>query len=216
MDFSQHIKQELQSNHKVLLSGLGTLWLKVKHAQVNEETQIIQPPKYELAFDLDRTLTAENQFSEFSRTVLNSILQKGEYHVEGIGKWTNEAGKIKFSAEEKENLFTDHFFGFEEIKLSKANNLPSDLKRAEAPSSIFYKIILWGFLVIVPLAGILAFTITQWDKLFSKNIISEYAVKNPAHRIPDKDTLSVSTTKIQEVENLNTAENKNLNPVNEK
>ncbi|QCX53256.1 hypothetical protein [Elizabethkingia sp. JS20170427COW] len=187
MNIAQQIIQSLQKSGKVELSGLGVLKLKRNHAQVDDVTETILPPKQEIIFEPNRSLEVENDFSSLARTCLAEMVMKGEYTVEGLGKWINDAGKIVFEAEE--NLFAHHFFGLEAISFPKISpveevkqEVEEKLVEEQLPQSSG-KSIAWMFLIILPVLGLVYLAFTQRELLFGKKSFEKVTVKTSTHRI---------------------------------
>ncbi|WP_300672408.1 hypothetical protein [Soonwooa sp.] len=166
MDIAQQILQVLNAQGQLELAGLGTLSLITKHAELDVQNDKILPPKKELIFNLDRGQKAENQFNALSSQILKDLLEKGNYDLAGIGKWTNFAGKINFVADSQ--IAGNDFYGFEEIVVPRIGADSPQLMPSSDEDYKFNKSILWIFLVVIPVAGMLYFAVTQKDKLFGK------------------------------------------------
>lgn len=166
MDIAQQILQVLNAQGQLELAGLGTLSLITKHAELDVQNDKILPPKKELIFNLDRGQKAENQFTSLSSQILKDLLEKGNYEIAGIGKWTNFAGKIDFVADSQ--IAGNDFYGFEEIIVPRVGADSPQLMPSLEEDYKFNKSILWTFLIIIPVAGILYVAFTQKEKLFGK------------------------------------------------
>lgn len=201
MNWSQQLTDSLLKNQSVQLAGMGTLVLKMKHAQVDNSSDTIVPPMWMLTFENNRGLRVENEFTALAQQLLQQLLSSGQASITGIGKWISEAGKITFYPET--DNFSEGFFGFEEVKLKKR---PKSSPETPKKKDSLLRIILWVFLVIIPICGILAFVIWQKDKLFGGKMVNEFSVKDPAHRIDEmeneKKTLPASADSIPVINDL--------------
>lgn len=167
MDIAQQILQVLNAQGQLELAGLGMLSIITKHAELDVQNDKILPPKKELIFNLDRGQKADNQFNGLSSQILKDLLEKGNYDLAGIGKWTNFAGKIDFVADSP--IAGNDFYGFEEIEVPRVGADAPQLMPSLDEHYKFNKSILWTFLVVIPIAGILYVAFTQKDKLFGKS-----------------------------------------------
>ena len=166
MDITQQILQVLNTQEKLELAGLGSLSLVKKHAELDVQNDKILPPKKELVFNLDRGQKARNAFNDLSSQILKDLLEKGIYEISGVGKWTNFAGKIDFVANPQ--VAGDDFYGFEEIIVPRVGAGSPQLMQVAEEDYKYNKSILWAFLVLMPVAGILYFAATQKEKIFGK------------------------------------------------
>lgn len=168
MDIAQQIIQVLYTRKKVDFSGLGTLSLLTKHAEVDAENDKILPPKQELSFDVNRGIKADNKFTELSHEILKSLLEKGESKIEGLGKWTNIAGKIQFYPEAQ--VLDNSFYGFEAIAVPRigSTDFSQDDKIPEQDTYQFNRSLLYTLLVALPMIGIVYVGFTNSEKLFGK------------------------------------------------
>ncbi|MFN3020859.1 hypothetical protein ACK1KB_07725 [Chryseobacterium sp. TY3] len=167
MDMAQQILQVLNAQGQLELAGLGMLSLITKHAELDVQNDKILPPKKELIFNLDRGQKADNQFNGLSSQILKDLLEKGNYDLAGIGNWTNFAGKIDFVADSQ--IAANDFYGFEEIEVPRVGAHAPQLMPSLDEDYKFNKSILWTFLVVIPIAGILYVAFTQKDQLFGKS-----------------------------------------------
>ena len=165
MNIAQQIIQVLHLRKKVDFSGLGTLSLVTKHAEVDTENDKILPPKQELSFDINRGVKADNQFTALSHEMVKDLLEKGEAKIEGLGKWTNVAGKMHFYPEA--NVLDNSFYGLEAIDVPRigVSDLVTD-SSTDQPSYQMNRSILWTFLVALPMIGIIYVGVTNSEKLF--------------------------------------------------
>jgi len=166
MNIAQQIIQVLYLRKKVDFSGLGTLSLVTKHAEVDTENDKILPPKQELSFDINRGIKADNQFSNLSHEIVKNLLEKGESKIEGLGKWTNVAGKMQFFPEA--NVLDNSFYGLEAIDVPRIGSTDfASEEGSQGPEPYqMNKSILYTFLVALPMIGIIYVCLTNTEKLF--------------------------------------------------
>ena len=192
MNIAQQIIQTLQNGHKVELSGMGVLSRVVRHAEFDDVTGTILPPKQEIIFDTNRSIRVDNAFSESARQWMGDLITKGEVSVEGLGKWTNDAGKIIFFPDEK--ALDTNFYGLEAIPMAKVQQVkPIEVDQDATQPKADYKFnrsILWVFLIAIPVAGLIYLAITQKEMLFGKKSFDNVSVQTSTHRIVE-DTLKI-------------------------
>ena len=99
-----------------------------------------------------------------------------------MGEFSEENGSLKLL--NKSNfVHNSNFFGLEEISLKeiKENKVTADKKDSE-DDYVFSKSILWAFLFIIPVGGILFLAIMYQDKIFGKKSF-DMTIKTSTHRI---------------------------------
>ena len=113
--------------------------------------------------------------------------------IQGLGTIFIEDGETHFKGN---RLQSDHpdFYGLEEIKISDINNknLKQNVPVNSEKDYTFNKSILWAFLIIIPVLGILYVAYTQQELLFGKKSFDKtnISVQTKTHRI-GKDMVKV-------------------------
>ena len=129
----------------------------------------------------------------------NSTLYSGQpLLIDGLGEFDQQ--DFKFSGYRIESENSD-FFGLEEINITDVQksskyktpkgNIPKDTNKTVS-------VLLWIFLLVIPVLGLLYFGYTQQELIFGKKSFDDLVVKNSTHRIDTKekiDTLKVEPKK---------------------
>lgn len=211
MNTSAYILEYLKQFGSVTVPGFGVFSLEKSKAVINSENGSILPPASTIVYrpdyeaqsdELATFIGSHKQMSlEASRTDLQiqtdfwkkRLQSEHQLEIQGLGTVYAEEGKTVFKGN---RLQSDHpdFYGLEEIRLS---DIGSKDMTAVAPSNgerdyRFNKSILWAFLIIIPVAGILAVAYFQQDLLFGKKSFDKVpvSVQTSTHRI-EKDTVKV-------------------------
>ena len=208
MNISAYILEYLKQFGAVTVPNFGVFSLENSKAIINSENGSILPPSSQIAFspdfevqsdDLAAFIAGQKQMSlEASKSDLKiqTDFWKKKLQADNILEIPN-LGTI-FIENEKTHckgnrVETDHpdFYGLEEIKISDINN--SDKPNISGNSEKDYKFnrsILWVFLFIIPVAGILIVAYTQKELLFGKKSFDNISVQTKTHRIV-KDTIKI-------------------------
>ncbi|HAY3562205.1 hypothetical protein KRE47_14215 [Elizabethkingia meningoseptica] len=188
MNIAQQIIQDLQSRKKVELSGLGTLHLITKHAEVDEANDKILPPKQEIEFVADKK-AVENNYTAYAQEWVRELLTKEQIEVEGLGKWINNAGKIIFFPQEK--ILNNSFYGLEEISLPKVSKIQpvQELKKQSNNSDDYKANKSWIWICIgIVLVGAVAYLgIMRQEDIFGKKSFEKN--QPPKVIVPTKEEL---------------------------
>lgn len=195
MEISQKVLHALNIQPHVLLTGLGTLSLVTKHAEYDVQNDKIRPPKKDLVFILDRGIKADNPFNGLSSQILKGLLEAGSYDLPDVGQWTNVAGKIDFVANPK--AISDDFYGFEEITVPRVGTVEDTKTEAEDGNYKFNRAILWTFLIVLPIAGILYFVLSQQEKLFGKKSFNSVELSK-IEKAPQPKVIDSTSLKLQD------------------
>jgi nucleoid DNA-binding protein len=211
MNISAYILEYLKQFGTVTVPGFGVFSLENSKAIINSEngsilppaSQIVYSPDYEVQSDELATFIANHKQMtlEASKTDLQiqtdfwkKKLQAGQtLEIQGLGEIFIEDGETHFKGN---RLQSDHpnFYGLEEIIISDINN--KNLKQKVPVNSEkdykFNKSILWAFLVIIPVLGIIYVAYTQQELLFGKKSFDKtnISVQTKTHRI-EKDTVKL-------------------------
>ncbi len=208
MNIESYILEYLKKFGQVSVPAFGVFGLKNTKAQIDESSKTFLPPAKEITFEanyqddnssfLQYLVSVENlgfiecrmKVSELVEYWKNTLDQKLELNVEEIGFFRKEDNQIKFEGNRIE-VDTPDYYGLEKISIEKVSSI-SDLSKTE------YRInnwILWLFLCLIPVAGILFLGFTQKERFFGKKSFDEVTIKNSTHRIKkENDSAHVQTT----------------------
>lgn len=137
MEISQHIKNLLKTNERVILSGFGTFITKQISAQIDKETKVMKPPFKIVVFDQDiikdagllvkymaeqEQITLDNareQVEEYIKTVKSKLAAGKSVEFKDLGSFKQSAaGKFEFSFLTEDNLLLDSF-GLPSVTISE-------------------------------------------------------------------------------------------------
>jgi len=208
MNISAYILEYLKQFGTATVPGFGVFSLKNSKAIINSENGSILPPASQIEFTIDYEVQAEDltafiagqkQMSlEASRSDLKiqtdfwkkKLQAEQVLEIQNLGTVFIEEGHTHFKGKRIESGRPD-FYGLEEIRFSDINNgekvSPSVNREKDFK---FRKTILWVFLLIIPVLGILYLAFTQQELLFGKKSFNKVSVQTSTHRIV-KDTIKV-------------------------
>ncbi|MBB6333177.1 hypothetical protein HNP24_004201 [Chryseobacterium sediminis] len=208
MNISAYILEYLKQFGTAMVPGFGVFSLKNSKAIINSENGSILPPASQIEFTIDYEVQAEDltafiagqkQMSlEASRSDLKiqtdfwkkKLQAEQVLEIQNLGTVFIEEGHTHFKGKRIESGRPD-FYGLEEIRFSDINNgekvTPSVNREKDFK---FRKTILWTFLLIIPVLGILYLAFTQQELLFGKKSFNKVSVQTSTHRIV-KDTIKV-------------------------
>lgn len=211
MNISAYILEYLKQFGTVTVPNFGVFSLENSKAIINSENGSILPPASKIVYTPDyevqseelaafvagqkqMTLEASKTDMQIQTDFWKKKLQADQtLEIQGLGTIFIEDGVTHFRGN---RLQSDHpdFYGLEEIRISDINN--KDLKSNVAVNTEkdykFNKSILWAFLIIIPVLGILYVAYTQQELLFGKKSFDKtnISVQTKTHRI-EKDTVKV-------------------------
>ena len=181
MNAGLHIYNLLQQKGRAEVPGFGVFTLEKKSAQYDEEQSALLPPAQEILFEnqpglfspeLSRYIaekTAENLFEVQAnlRDEVSSwkeILQKeGKLVLEDLGEFFLVNETINFKAQQ-DFTKTPKYFGLEAISLEEVSQ---ETAQAEY-QYVFNRSLLWSFLFIIPVGGIVYLACAHQDEIFGK------------------------------------------------
>lgn len=211
MNISAYILEYLKQFGTVVVPDFGVFSLENSKAIINSEngsilppaSQIVYTPDYEVKSDeLAAFIAGQKQMAlEASKTDLQiqtdfwkkKLQAEQTLDVQGLGTIFIEGGTTHFKGH---RLQSDHpdFYGLEEIRISdmQAHSPKPEAVSAAAKEYKFNKSILWAFLIIIPVLGIIYVAYTQQELLFGKKSFdnTNISVQTKTHRI-EKDTVKV-------------------------
>lgn len=208
MNISAYILEYLKQFGTATVPGFGVFSLKNSKAIINSENGSILPPASQIEFTIDYEVQAEDltafiagqkQMSlEASRSDLKiqtdfwkkKLQAEQVLEIQNLGTVFIEEGHTHFKGKRIESGRPD-FYGLEEIRFSDINNGEKVSPSVNHEKDFkFKKTILWIFLLIIPVFGILYLAFTQQELLFGKKSFNKVSVQTSTHRIV-KDTIKV-------------------------
>lgn len=203
MEIKNYIFEIVSQQGKVAVSGFGEFRLEDRKAMVDNDQHKIIPPGKEITFLKNTNLhdislaeyiaekenipvfSAELEVKKLTNAFSIDMKNDGFFDFGKLGKFKGNETDFQF---EGNRIFAENadFYGLEEINLDdlKTNkNVSQALEKEESGNYKFNNSILWIFLLLVPILGILYLGITQSEKIFGKKSFGEVAVKNSTHRI---------------------------------
>jgi len=128
MEISQHIKNLLKTNERVILKGFGVFTTKHIPARIDKETKIMKPPFKIVVFDDSVTEdagllikhmaekerisidNAKEQIDEYVKTIKSKLSAGKNVEFKDLGSFSQKPGdKIEFSYLSEDNLLLDSF-----------------------------------------------------------------------------------------------------------
>ncbi|WP_426476326.1 hypothetical protein ACP3T3_13285 [Chryseobacterium sp. CBSDS_008] len=208
MNISAYILEYLKQFGTATVPGFGVFSLKNSKAIINSENGSILPPASQIEFTIDYEVQAEDltafiaeqkQMSlEASRSDLKiqtdfwkkKLQAEQVLEIQNLGTVFIEEGHTHFKGKRIESGRPD-FYGLEEIRFSDINNGEKVAASVNREKDFkFKKTILWIFLLVIPVLGILYLAFTQQELLFGKKSFNNVSVQTSTHRIV-KDTVKV-------------------------
>lgn len=208
MNISAYILEYLKQFGTATVPGFGVFSLKNSKAIINSENGSILPPASQIEFSIDYEVQAEDLTAFIAREKQMSLdasrsdlkiqtdfwkkkLQAEQIlEIQNLGTIFIEEGHTHFKGKRVEAGHPD-FYGLEEIRFSDINNGEKVTASENREKDYkFKKTILWIFLLIIPILGILYFAFTQQELLFGKKSFNKVTVQTSTHRIV-KDTVKM-------------------------
>lgn len=219
MNLGQYLFSYLQEKGRVELPYFGVFSLQKKSAILNEEDATILPPTYEVFFERNENIinsdfskyiaekSEENLFIVQSKlkdqiqSWKQELAENKKFSVEELGEFYEENGSLKLAS--KNNfLHSSNFFGLEEINLKEIKEKKATAEKKDSEDDyVFSKSILWAFLFIIPVGGILFLALTYQDKIFGKKSF-DMSVKTSTHRIEKKSVIKKDSAKKDSIKSL--------------
>lgn len=219
MNLGQYLFSYLQEKGSVELPNFGVFSLQKKSAILNEKDATLLPPTYEVFFERNENIinsdfskyiaekTGENLFiiqSELKDQIESwkqELAHNKKFSAEELGEFSEENGSLKLAS--KSNfLHSSNFFGLEEINLKEIKEKKATAEKKDSEDDyVFSKSILWAFLFIIPVGGILFLALTHQDKIFGKKSF-DMSVKTSTHRIEEKSVIKKDSAKIDSTKSL--------------
>lgn len=220
MNISAYILEYLKSHGSAIVPQFGTFSLEKSKAVLNSENGSILPPASRIVFSVNH-LAQSSALSDFlaekksvsKEAAENEILAQTDFwkkklqaekhlDIPEIGRFYEEESEIRF---EGNRLPSDHpdFYGLEEIRFSEINSAEKKTAAKDQPEA--YRVnqsILWIFLIIIPVLGMLYLAYTQRDFLLGKKSFETVSVQTKTRRIEDKKIIPVDSAALKRQDSL--------------
>lgn len=222
MNISAYILDYLKQFGAVTVPKFGVFSLENSKAVINSENGSILPPSTKIVFYSDYQVlsndligfisnrkgvskeAAENEL-QIQTDFWKKKLQADQHlEIQNIGMVFIEDGNLHFKGNRLESDHPD-FYGLEEIHFSDINKG----EKIESPENLekdykFNKSILWIFLFIVPVLGMLYLAYTQKEILFGKKSFDDITVQTKTKRIEKKIPVKTKSAKIKASDSVKT------------
>jgi len=218
MNISAYILDYLKQFGTVTVPKFGVFSLENSKAVINSENGSILPPSTKIAFRSDYQVLSDDlvQFISSQKAISKEAaenelqiqtdfwkkkLQSEQIlEIQNLGTVFFEEGKLHFKGNRLESDFPD-FYGLEEIHFSDINKgEPSkDIENTEKDYQ-FNKSILWIFLFIVPVLGMLYLAYTQQELIFGKKSFEDISVQTKTKRIEKKAPVKIDSAQIKKAD----------------
>lgn len=214
MNISAYILEYLKQFGTVTVPAFGVFSLENSKAIINSENGSILPPSSQIAFASDYEVESDDLVSFISNqkqisveSVQNELQIQTDFwkkklqadqtlEIQNLGTIFIEDGETHFKGNRLASNHPD-YYGLEEIKLSDISNLERPLSSENTDQDYkFNKSILWIFLFILPVLGILYLAFTQQELLFGKKSFDSVSVQTKTRRI-EKDTVKIKKDSTQ-------------------
>ena len=220
MNISAYILDYLKQFGTVTVPKFGVFSLENSKAVINSENGSILPPSTKIAFRSDYQILSDDlvQFISSQKAISkeaaeNELQVQTDFwkkklqseqilEIQNLGTIFFEEGKLHFKGNRLESDFPD-FYGLEEIHFSDINKgEPSkDIENTEKDYQ-FNKSILWIFLFIVPVLGMLYLAYTQQELIFGKKSFDDVSVQTKTKRIEKKTPVKIDSAQIKKSDSV--------------
>lgn len=223
MDSSNYISEFLKINGIAKVPEFGVFTLQNSGAQIQNNLRIILPPAKQVFFESDYLLKddklahfiakqksisfsdANSELKSQTEFWKNKIAANEGFEIQKLGTFSISEGKILFSGIRIHKDSPD-YYGLEEILIANIKNsriISNDEKNTEELGNYkFNNSILWLFLLIIPILGLLFLGIKNQEMLFGKKSFKDVSVKTATHRI-ENDSLKKDTLKNSKLDSIN-------------
>lgn len=220
MRISERLVEYLSAHSTANIPAFGVFSLHDIGAQFDPETKKLLPPTKKVQFRSDYLLQ-DTDFAEFvaqkeqsGLSEVNFEIDKAtkywkqklaageELTIEGLGTFF-QGDTLNFEGERIEKATPD-YYGLEEVVLGDIKKSTTVQHENTSVTEKDYRLnrsILWIFLLIIPVAGMIYLGIAQRERLFGKKSFDDLSVKNSTHRIA-KDSVKVDSAQIKVADSL--------------
>ena len=202
MKISADILVFLKLYKKASVPNFGWFSVVKTGAIFDSTTQTLLPPSQQIDFE-KKPIQSDEGLIQFIAKRNHTTAQIAEEELNRqVGIWNDALAQNKsltldelgfFSLENQTIHFqgarilaeNSDFFGLDEINLENIKKTSSyrGLKVKKSSSSSFNSVVLWTFLVVIPIAGLVFLAIIQQDLLFGKKSFGNVSIQNSTHRI---------------------------------
>lgn len=215
MNISAYILEYLKQFGTVVVPQFGIFSLENSKAVINSENGSILPPSSKIAFQSDYQVSSGDLINfisvekNISKNSAESELQlqtdfwkkrlqaEQTLEIQNLGTIFVEDGILSFQGNRLESDHPD-FYGLEEIRFSDIKNVESSVSAVDKEKDYtFNKSVLWIFLFIIPVLGILYFGYTQRELLFGKKSFDDISVQTKTKRIEKTVPVKVDSAQLK-------------------
>lgn len=199
---SEYILDFLRKGNELSLNGFGSFSLVNSGSCLDSDQKKLLPPSRQIVFvesihspeifaqyiSAQDNISVEEAIKMIDETIehwKNQLSEKGLLEIEGIGNFKKDGNQLVFSGIRLEDTAPD-FYGLENIDLDEVKHGRKNKITSENKEYRFEKSVLWTFLLILPVAGLIFLAFTQRDRLFGKQSFSDISVRTSTGRIKDK------------------------------
>lgn len=220
MNISAYILDYLKQFGTVTVPKFGVFSLENSKAVINSENGSILPPSTKIAFRSDYQVlsdglvqfissqkaiskeAAENELQIQTDFWKKKLQSEKILEIQNLGTIFIEDGQLHFKGNRLESDFPD-FYGLEEIHFSDINNgeTSKEIENTEKDYQ-FNKSILWIFLFIVPVLGMLYLAYTQQELIFGKKSFDDVSVQTKTKRIEKKTPVKIDSAQIKKADSV--------------
>lgn len=220
MNISAYILDYLKQFGTAAVPKFGVFSLENSKAVLNSENGSILPPSTKIAFYSDYQVLSDDlvQFISSQKAVSKEAVEnelqiqtdfwkkklqaEQVLEIQDLGTIFIEDGQLHFKGNRLESDHPD-FYGLEEIHFSDINKGET----FETPKNIekdykFNKSILWIFLFIVPVLGMLYLAYTRQELIFGKKSFDDVSVQTKTKRIEKKIPVKIDSVQIKKTDSI--------------
>ena len=220
MNISAYILEYLKQFGRVVVPQFGVFSVENSKAVINSENGSILPPSSKIAFQSDYQVQSEDLILFISKqkniskdSAANELQIQTDFwkkklqaeqilEISNLGKVYVEDGLLTFKGNRIDSVYSD-FYGLEEIRFSDIKNTDSALPEIDPEKDFkLNKSILWIFLFIIPVLGILYFGYTQQELIFGKKSFDSVTVQTKTKRIEKVVPVKIDSAELKRIDSL--------------
>lgn len=220
MNISAYILDYLKQFGTVTVPKFGVFSLENSKAVINSDNGSILPPSSKIAFHSDYQVSSDdlvdfisNKKSISKEAAENELQIQTDFwkkklqaehtlEIQNFGTIFLEDGELHFKGNRLESDHPD-FYGLEEIRFSDINEGDSFESPINAEKDYkFNKSILWIFLFIIPVLGILYLGYIQQELIFGKKSFDDVSVQTKTKRIEKKMPVKIDSAQIKRADSV--------------
>lgn len=213
MNIASYIVEYLKEHQRVAVPGFGEFILKNSKAVVDEQAKSILPPAKEVAFNVDYEIKdsylaqyisqksgtandeVQSHIAKLTGYWKKQLAENQILSIEGLGEFHQTENDVKFLGKRFEKSTPD-FYGLEEINLQNLKSLQN--AASKEGDYKFNRSLLWIFLLILPIVGIIVLAFTQRERIFGKKSFDDLSVTTSTHRITT-DSVKLKQQKLEQL-----------------